>query len=65
MPISKLGSLSSLDVQKTQEEHWETDQKIRDILSVLPLAKKKQLLMKLPGVIGSLEGTEKDINTGE
>lgn len=65
MPTAKLGSVSSLDISKAQEAHWETDNSIREILTVLTLSKKKALLSKLPGIIGSLEDTEKDINTGE
>lgn len=65
MPTVKLGQLSSLDIQKTEMEHFDVDMKIRDLLSVLSLVQKKQLLSKLPTIASELETGEKDINTGE
>ena len=65
MPTAKLGQFSSLDVNQIQNDHFDVDMQIRDVLTVLSLVQKKSLLSKLPSIITGLDSGEVDINTGE
>ena len=66
MPVMKIGQASHNEVSKLEQQHFDLNMKIRDILDTIPLDVKARLVTKLPGVIDEIDAEMKasDQNIG-
>jgi len=63
MPITKLGQLSTTELNDVQQKHFDIDMRLRDHLTVMSLEQKMALLNRLPGLIDEikLQLAQKDV----
>lgn len=59
MPTAKLSSTSHVELNKIRDAHWDLDQKIGEILSIVALDVKAKILSRLPSLINEIESEMK------
>jgi hypothetical protein len=67
MPTMKIGQVSHNEITKLQQEHFDLNMRIREVLDIISLNVKAKLISRLPGLIdeinAELRANENDISS--